>query len=93
MRGHSYHVKIYTKMISNTYLSEVIINYCFHIVLLEVKIGKKKLIILKQYQLKLKRESKVENTDKPCDVVSLKIKNKVNLKEKIKKDRKDYKFS
>lgn len=69
-------------MVSKTCLSEVIINYCFHIVLLEVKIDKKKLQMLKQYLLKLKRENKVENTNKPCDVMSLKSKNKVNLKGK-----------
>jgi len=58
--------------------------------LLKVKIGKKKKFWrLKQDQLKLKRESKTKETNKPFEVMSLKSENKVSLKEKIKEKRKE----
>ena len=51
--------------------------------------AKRELWKLKQDQLKLKRENKVEETDKPYEVVSFKSENKMSLKERIRKERKD----
>jgi hypothetical protein len=45
-------------------------------------LAKKELQKFKQDQLKLKRENKVEETDKPYEVVSFKSENKVSLKKK-----------
>jgi len=42
---------------------------------------KKELWKLKQDQLKLKRENKIEEIDKPYEVMSFKSENKVSLKE------------
>ena len=42
---------------------------------------------LKQDQLKLKRESKTKETNKPFEVMSLKSENKVSLKKKIREER------
>jgi hypothetical protein len=52
-------------------------------------LAKRELWKLKQDQLKLKRENKVEETDKPYEVVSFKSENKMSLKERIRKERKD----
>ena len=51
----------------------------------------KKIIIwrLKQDQLKLKRESKTKKTNKSFEFMSLKSENNMNLKEKIRDERKD----
>jgi hypothetical protein len=45
-------------------------------------LAKRELQKFKQDQLKLKRENKVEETDKPYEVVSFKSENKVSLKKK-----------
>jgi hypothetical protein len=52
-------------------------------------LAKRELWKLKQDQLKLKRENKVEETNKPYEVVSFKSENKMSLKERIRKERKD----
>jgi len=45
--------------------------------------------MLKQDQLKLKRERKTKEINKPSEVMSLTSENKVNLKERIREKRKD----
>jgi len=45
--------------------------------------------MLKQDQLKLKRERKTKEINKPSGVMSLTSENKVNIKERIKEKRKD----
>jgi len=45
--------------------------------------------MLKQDQLKLKRERKTKEINKPSGVMSLTSENKVNIKERIKENRKD----
>lgn len=77
------------KVVSKPCISEFITNYHFHTILLEAKTGKKELLRLKQDPLKLKRESKANETNKPCEVVSLKSKNKMSLKEIIREEKKD----
>jgi hypothetical protein len=42
MWGHGYHTKICMKVVSKTYLSEIIIRYYFYTVLLEAKVDKKR---------------------------------------------------
>jgi hypothetical protein len=53
------------------------------------KLVKKIFWRLKQDQLKLKRESKTKETNKPFEVMSLKSENKVSLKKKIREERKE----
>jgi tRNA(Arg) A34 adenosine deaminase TadA len=50
-------------------------------------LAKRELQKFKQDQLKLKRENKVEETDKPYEVVSFKSENKVSLKKKNRREK------
>jgi hypothetical protein len=45
MWGYGYHAKICTKVVSMVCLYEIIISYYFYMVLLEAKIGKKRVSI------------------------------------------------
>jgi len=81
------------KVVSKSCLSEIIINYYFHTMLLEAKVSKKELTRLKQDQLTLKRVCKTKETNKSYEVVSLKSENKVILKKKNKKGEKRLRFS